>query len=134
MDWAGTPCQVIAVLVTVEGAYAIVQFVTLLTCVQILYGPNPSKVDSLAFSIRHPYLLQTNEVPNLDNLRLFSAGGGSELVEWDLQRGTVMVRFTLSTIYSRTNKRTHEAYHPLSRWSNLVYGCQPSILRTRSRM
>lgn len=59
---------------------------------QILFGPIPSKVDSLVFTLRHPHLHSHNEVPKLSDLRLFSAGGGSELIEWDLVRGTILVR------------------------------------------
>ena len=48
-------------------------------------------MDSLAFALRHPYLHSYGEVPSLSDLRLFSAGGGSELVEWDVNRGTILV-------------------------------------------
>ncbi|KAH8108914.1 hypothetical protein DFH11DRAFT_1731486 [Phellopilus nigrolimitatus] len=40
---------------------------------KILYGPNPSKVDSLVFTLKHPHLHAHNEVPALSDLRLFSA-------------------------------------------------------------
>ncbi|CCA72004.1 related to UTP4-U3 snoRNP protein [Serendipita indica DSM 11827] len=51
---------------------------------QTIFAPRPSKVDSLAFAWRDP----SGECApdNLDSLRLFSAGGGSELTEWDLVR------------------------------------------------
>lgn len=60
---------------------------------QTLPGPYPSKVDSLAFVIRHPDDLGPDDVPSQSDLRLFSSGGGSELIEWDLERGCIRVRF-----------------------------------------
>ncbi|KAK2462076.1 hypothetical protein APHAL10511_006539 [Amanita phalloides] len=54
-----------------------------------LPGLYPSKVDSLAFIIRHPDELGPNVVPSYSDLRLFSSGGGSELVEWDIDRGCI---------------------------------------------
>lgn len=60
-----------------------------------MYGPNPSKVDSLVLTLRYPHLVAFNEVPALADLRLFSAGGGSELVEWDIPSGTVLVGIIL---------------------------------------
>ena len=66
---------------------------------QILYGPNPSKIDTLVFTLKFPYLHSANEVPALSDLRLFSAGGGSELVEWDLVHGTILVSGSHSRRY-----------------------------------
>ncbi|EGO03768.1 hypothetical protein SERLA73DRAFT_102051 [Serpula lacrymans var. lacrymans S7.3] len=60
-----------------------------------LAGPSPSKVDSLAFTLRHPDTFTPTHVPSHSDLRLFSSGGGSEVVEWDLQRGCV--RRTISS-------------------------------------
>lgn len=57
----------------------------------MLFGPSSSKVDSLVFTLRHPHLLAHDEVPALDDLRLFSSGGGSEILEWDVAAGTVKV-------------------------------------------
>ncbi|EPQ60935.1 WD40 repeat-like protein [Gloeophyllum trabeum ATCC 11539] len=54
-----------------------------------LSGPYPSKVDNLAFVIRYPDLVMQDEVPTVEDLRLFSTGGGTELVEWDLEKGCV---------------------------------------------
>lgn len=51
-----------------------------------------SKVDSLAFTIKSPEEIASEEVPSWSNLRLFSAGGGSELAEWDIEKGTIRVR------------------------------------------
>ena len=58
---------------------------------QTLPGPSPSKVDSLAFALRDPENTRPDETPPFSELRLFSSGGGSELIEWDLQRGCVRV-------------------------------------------
>lgn len=38
-------------------------------------------------------------MPELKDLRLFSAGGGSELVEWDLEKGYVLVSFCVSIVF-----------------------------------
>lgn len=37
--------------------------------------------------------LEHSDLFSLSNLRLFSSGGGSELLEWDLVSGCVLVRF-----------------------------------------
>ncbi|TFK41379.1 WD40-repeat-containing domain protein [Crucibulum laeve] len=60
-----------------------------------LSGPYPSKVDSLAFVIRYPDDLGPDDVPTCADLRLFSSGGGSELLEWDLERSCI--RRTISS-------------------------------------
>lgn len=49
-------------------------------------------MDSLAFALRYPHLHTHTDVPSLLDLRLFSAGGGNELVEWDVNSGTILVR------------------------------------------
>ncbi|KAM5538245.1 hypothetical protein V8D89_008132 [Ganoderma adspersum] len=54
-----------------------------------LIGPYPSKVESLALTFRSPQRASEEEVPSWSNLRLFSAGGGSELVEWDIEKGCI---------------------------------------------
>ncbi|KAI0690679.1 WD40-repeat-containing domain protein [Cytidiella melzeri] len=51
-------------------------------------GPYSSKVDSLAFTLRNSDA-PSDETPSLSNLRLFSAGGGAELAEWDLERACI---------------------------------------------
>ncbi|KAG1749712.1 WD40 repeat-like protein [Suillus paluster] len=56
---------------------------------KILPGPCPSKVDSLAFTLRYPDILPPDTVPSCSDLRLFSSGGGSELLEWDISRSCV---------------------------------------------
>jgi len=59
---------------------------------QTLSGPNPSKVDSLALSLKRPDDLKEDDVPSLADLRLFSTGGGTELIEWDMVHGAIRVR------------------------------------------
>lgn len=59
---------------------------------QTLSGVHPSKVDSLALTLKHPDDLHEDDIPSLSDLRLFSSGGGSELTEWDMVQGTVRVR------------------------------------------
>ncbi|KAI0085618.1 WD40-repeat-containing domain protein [Irpex rosettiformis] len=51
-------------------------------------GPYSSKVDSLAFTLRNPDA-PSDETPSLADLRLFSAGGGSELAEWDIEKSCI---------------------------------------------
>lgn len=63
---------------------------------QTLSGPYPSKVDSLALTIRYPDDLSEDQVPTLQALRLFSAGGGSDLAEWDIQSGCIRVSHSSS--------------------------------------
>lgn len=58
---------------------------------QTLAGPYPSKVDTLTFTLRRRENLSPGDVPALGDLRLFSTGGGSELLEWDLSKGCVRV-------------------------------------------
>ena len=59
---------------------------------QTLSGLNPSKVDSLALTLKRPDDLHDDDVPSLSDLRLFSSGGGSELTEWDVVHGIIRVR------------------------------------------
>ncbi|KAH9996575.1 WD40 repeat-like protein [Russula vinacea] len=54
-----------------------------------LSGVNPSKVDSLAVTLKYPDDLHEDDVPSLPDLRLFTSGGGSELIEWNLVQGTI---------------------------------------------
>ncbi|KAL5518589.1 UTP4 [Sanghuangporus vaninii] len=89
---------------------------------KIMYGPNPSKVDSIVFVLRHPHLLAYNEVPTLADLRLFSAGGGSELVEWDIMSGTI-----LRTLNSQGGAIWYMAANPTS--TQLALGCEDGRVR-----
>ena len=68
--------------------------------IQTLSGPYMSKVDSLAFTIKYPDEVAAGEVPSWSNLRLFSAGGGSELAEWDIENGTIRVCDSLRKRYT----------------------------------
>ncbi|KAH9853178.1 WD40 repeat-like protein [Lenzites betulinus] len=54
-----------------------------------LVGPYPSKVESLALTFRSPRKAAQEDIPSWSNLRLFSSGGGSELVEWDIEKGCI---------------------------------------------
>ncbi|KAF8895039.1 WD40-repeat-containing domain protein [Gymnopilus junonius] len=90
-----------------------------------LPGPYPSKVDSLAFAIRHPDDLQEDAVPVQTNLRLFSSGGGSELIEWDLERGCIR-----RTINSHGGSIWSIAVNPSS--SSLALGCEDGTVRILS--
>lgn len=75
-----------------EGMYIRTFFQRALTnSFKTLVGPYPSKADSLALALRSPRRAAQEDVPSWSNLRLFSAAGGSELVEWDIEKGCVMV-------------------------------------------
>ncbi|KAI0932482.1 hypothetical protein AcW2_001100 [Taiwanofungus camphoratus] len=87
-----------------------------------LAGPYPSKVESLAFAIKFPDQLAEDEVPSLANLRLFSAGGGSELVEWDLERACVR-----RTISSQGGSIWSVCPNPAS--TLLALGCEDGSVR-----
>lgn len=54
-----------------------------------------SKIDALALSIRDPHLVPEDSVPENSNLRLFSTGGSSELVEWNLNSGVILVTVSI---------------------------------------
>ncbi|KAJ7597673.1 WD40-repeat-containing domain protein [Mycena floridula] len=85
-----------------------------------LPGLFPSKVDALAFSIRNPD--EKADVPSLSNLRLFSSGGGPELLEWDLS--TSRVRRTIS---SQGGCIWSIAVNPSS--NKLALGCEDGTVR-----
>ncbi|KAF8807204.1 WD40 repeat-like protein [Phlegmacium glaucopus] len=90
-----------------------------------LPGPYPSKVDSLAFVIRHPEDLEEDAVPTLSDLRLFSSGGGRELLEWDLERSCIR-----RTISSQGGSIWSIAANPSS--SSLALGCEDGTVRILS--
>lgn len=86
---------------SVEGVLAFSFFIfasRMIEILQTLSGPHPSKVDTLTFTIRHRDKVSPGDVPAIGDLRLFSTGGGSELLEWDLSKGSVRVR--TSNIYA----------------------------------
>ncbi|KAK1229372.1 U3 small nucleolar RNA-associated protein [Marasmius sp. AFHP31] len=88
-----------------------------------LNGLFPSKVDSLAFIIRDPDELKPNDVPSLSNLRLFSSGGGSVLIEWDMER-------LIRTIESQGGTIWCIAANPAS--TMLALGCEDGTVRLLS--
>lgn len=89
-------------------------------------GPYPSKVDSLTFIIRHPDDFDVDDVPTIPDLRLFSSGGGSELLEWNLERSCVKVcnhiLYQLVVEFMQL-----PADNQLSGWCNMVCRSQPGI-------
>lgn len=96
-------------------------------------GPYPSKVDSLAFIIRHPDDLDTDDTPSISDLRLFSSGGGSELLEWNLERSCVKVRRHIPVCVVVEFMQLSEN-NQLSRWCDMVCSSQSSIHIPRVRL
>ncbi|KAF5337342.1 hypothetical protein D9611_003236 [Ephemerocybe angulata] len=92
---------------------------------QTLPGPYPSKVDALAFTIRYPDEINEDDVPQLSDLRLFSSGGGSELIEWDIQRSRIK-----RTIGSQGGSIWSLAANPAS--TLLALGCEDGTVRILS--
>ncbi|KAJ7431800.1 quinon protein alcohol dehydrogenase-like superfamily [Mycena galericulata] len=90
-----------------------------------LAGPYPSKVDSIVFAIRHPGDVRPDVVPSLSELRLFSSGGGSELLEWDMDRGCVR-----RTISSQGGSIWSMSLNPGS--NLLALGCEDGTVRLLS--
>ncbi|KAG9223033.1 hypothetical protein PLEOSDRAFT_1074877 [Pleurotus ostreatus PC15] len=89
---------------------------------QTLSAPYPSKVDSLVFVIRHPERLPSESVPSCSDLRLFSSGGGSDLLEWDLEKDCVR-----RTLGSQGGSIWCMAANPAS--STLALGCEDGTVR-----
>ncbi|KAI0768510.1 WD40 repeat-like protein [Trametes elegans] len=87
-----------------------------------LVGPYPSKVESLALTFRSPRRAAQEEVPSWSNLRLFSAGGGSELVEWDIEKGCIK-----RTISSQGGPIWSISPNPAS--TILALGCEDGSVR-----
>ncbi|KAH7883891.1 WD40 repeat-like protein [Phlebopus sp. FC_14] len=90
-----------------------------------LPGPYPSKVDSLAFTIRHPDNFPSESVPSCTDLRLFSCGGGTELLEWDITKRAVR-----RTISSQGGSIWSVAANPAS--TMLALGCEDGSVRLLS--
>ncbi|KAG2750794.1 WD40 repeat-like protein [Suillus brevipes Sb2] len=90
-----------------------------------LPGPCPSKVDSLAFTLRYPDIFASDTVPACSDLRLFSSGGGSELLEWDISRCCVR-----RTISSQGGAIWSIAANPAS--TLLALGCEDGSVRLLS--
>ena len=103
---------------------------------QTLSGPYPSKVDSLTLTIRYPDDFREDQVPTLQELRLFSAGGGSNLAEWDIQSGCIRVNYSSSNAHIRSTENMHvctENRH-LSRRIHLVCLTKSIIYSPRIRL
>ncbi|KAG8994177.1 U3 small nucleolar RNA-associated protein, partial [Tulasnella sp. 427] len=60
------------------------------TLKRTLTGPLRSKVESIAFALRSPRRHDLRNPPGLSDFRLFSSGGGTDLVEWDLTTASIM--------------------------------------------
>ncbi|KAI0034917.1 WD40 repeat-like protein [Vararia minispora EC-137] len=90
-----------------------------------LAGPNPSKVDSLALALRNPWKLGAGEIPGLEDIRIFSAGCGSELLEWDIEHDEVK-----RTISSNGGSIWSIAVNPAS--SKLALGCEDGSIQILS--
>ncbi|TRM61425.1 WD40-repeat-containing domain protein [Schizophyllum amplum] len=88
-------------------------------------GTYPSKVDALALVIRYPDLLEDDQVSSITDLRLFSSGGGNELVEWDMNRGCIR-----RTINSQGGAIWSIAANPSS--SQLALACEDGTVRILS--
>ncbi|KAG2057126.1 WD40 repeat-like protein [Suillus hirtellus] len=90
-----------------------------------LPGPCPSKVDSLAFTLRYPDIFPSENIPSCSDLRLFSSGGGSELLEWNISHSCVR-----RTISSQGGAIWSIAANPAS--TLLALGCEDGSVRLLS--
>ncbi|KAF9243813.1 WD40 repeat-like protein [Melanogaster broomeanus] len=88
-------------------------------------GPYPSKVDSVALTIRYPDISPSYGPLSCSDLRLFSSGGGSELLEWDIARSSVR-----RTISSQGGSIWSMAANPAS--TMLALGCEDGSVRLLS--
>ena len=86
---------------------------------QVFAAPVPSKVDTLALTLCDHHAAADDFY---HSLRLFSMGGGSELLEWDLNKGTV--RRSLS---SQGGSIWSMAVNPAS--TKLAIGCEDGCIR-----
>jgi len=86
---------------------------------QVFAAPVPSKVDTLILTLR-----DHNAAPGdpYGFLRLFSMGGGSELLEWDLNKGVVK-----RSISSQGGSIWSMAANPAS--TKLAIGCEDGCIR-----
>jgi U3 small nucleolar RNA-associated protein 4 len=92
--------------------------------------------------MRHPDEFKPDDVPSCSDLRLFSAGGGNELLEWDIDTASVKVRMMNIMQYvqiSHGKQRTISsqggsiwcmAVNPAS--SLLALGCEDGTVRLLS--
>ncbi|KAF8592053.1 WD40 repeat-like protein [Ramaria rubella] len=91
---------------------------------KVLPGPVPSKVDSLVFTLR-PRTTAVSEKIQLKDLRLFSIGGGSEVLEWNLEGGGI-----IRSISSQAGSVWSMAANPAS--TLLALGCEDGSVRLLS--
>jgi hypothetical protein len=70
------------------------------TLCQVFAGARPSKIDSLAFTLRLPSTFPPSDVPQLEDLRFFSTSGSDQVFEWNIQSGTVLVGQVSPVIYA----------------------------------
>ncbi|EIN13583.1 WD40 repeat-like protein [Punctularia strigosozonata HHB-11173 SS5] len=88
-------------------------------------GPRPSKVDSLALALRYPERAKPEDVPTTSELRLFTAGGGTDVIEWDMSSGSI-----LRTMSSQGGTIWSMAVNPGS--TMLALGCEDGAIRILS--
>lgn len=86
---------------------------------QVFAAPVPSKVDTIVLTLRDHHAAAGN---SYDSLRLFSMGGGSELLEWDLNKGIVK-----RSISSQGGSIWSMAVNPAS--TKLAIGCEDGYIR-----
>ncbi|ESK98444.1 u3 small nucleolar rna-associated protein 4 [Moniliophthora roreri MCA 2997] len=92
------------------------------TVTKSISGLYPSKVDSLVFILRDPDTLKYEDVPTISDLRLFSSGGGSDLIEWNMEH--LCIR---RTINSQGGSIWCVAANPTS--TMLALGCEDGTVR-----
>ena len=103
-----------------------------LTAIQTLTGLYPSKVDSLALVIRYPDELGPDDTPSCSDLRLFSSGGGSELIEWDMDHSCIKVALPLHPKTYCSNGKVEN--NKFTRRRHLVHLCKSSIKYSSNRL
>jgi len=86
---------------------------------QVFAAPVPSKVDTLIFTLRDHHAAPGDPY---GFLRLFSMGGGSELLEWDLNKGVVK-----RSISSQGGSIWSMVANPAS--TKLAIGCEDGCIR-----
>ena len=98
-------------------------------------------MENLALALRSIGDIKHGQVLSLHDLRLFSTGGGSELVEWDIERNEVMVRLKLvGTLYGLNLRKRTISSQGGSIWSTavnststlLALGCEDGSIRILS--
>ena len=89
------------------------------TVLQVFAAPVPSKVDTLILTLRDHHAATGDPY---GSLRLFSMGGGSELLEWDLNKGIVK-----RSISSQGGSIWSMAANPAS--TKLAIGCEDGCIR-----